>query len=99
MSEAMSSAVRFEDHFGPIEPEAPGESGYSTPIAPLPADPTDRLRHLADHMRRSVVQATTATDVTEKSVRWDSYRTARTEALALLASVAQAGSPPRLHSV
>jgi hypothetical protein len=99
MSEAMSSAVRFEDHFGPIVPEVSTMLQPSASITPLPAEPTGRLEELAGHMRRSVVQATMTTDVTEKGALWESYRRARREALALLAPVPETTNPPRLHSV
>jgi hypothetical protein len=86
MSEALSSALRFEDHFGPIVPEVPASSA-PRPTTPQPSHSAARLRDLAHAMRRNVVQATLATDVTQKVELWASYRTARAEALALAASV------------
>ncbi len=86
MSEALSSALRFEDHFGPIVPEVPASS-EARPTTPQPSHSAARLRDLAQAMRHNVVQATVTTDVAEKVELWGSYRTARAEALALAATV------------
>jgi hypothetical protein len=99
MSEAMSSALRFEDHFGPIVPEVSAPARPSASIASLSAEPAGRLTELARHMRLSVVQATMTTDPAQKIVLWESYRTARREALALLPPAPEGTAPPRLHSV
>jgi hypothetical protein len=98
MSETMSSALRFEDHFGPLVPEAAPSSEPTSPAA-HPSESAARLRDLALAMRYHVVRATMATDVADKVERWASYRTARAEALALAASVSRVQRPPRLHSV
>ena len=76
MSEALSSALRFEDHFGPIVPEVPASS-EARPTTPQPSHSAARLRDLAQAMRHNVVQATVTTDVAEKVELWGSYRTAR----------------------
>jgi hypothetical protein len=52
------------------------------------------LRDLVEQMRRCVVTATTTSDLSAKVELWESYRTARAEALGILAS-----STPRLRSV
>jgi hypothetical protein len=95
----MSSAVRFEDHFGPIVPEVTTTPRPSASITPLPAEPTGRLEELTGHMRLSVVRATMTSDGAEKRALWESYRRARREALALLAPVATPTNAPRLHRV
>jgi hypothetical protein len=96
MSRTMSAVVRFEDHIGPIGPDV------TAPSAPVGADettPSNRLRELADDMRRCVVGATTATDLATKVGLWESYRTARAEALAMVVTVPEAPDPPRLRTV
>jgi hypothetical protein len=96
MSRTMSAAVRVEDHVGPLSPDV------TAPVAPMVAhDATHstRLRELAEHMRRCVVGATTASDLTTKVRLWESYSTARAEALAMVARGTETPNPPRLRSV
>ena len=92
MSRTMSAAVRVEDHVGPLSPDVP---------APVAHDATHstRLRELADQMRRCVVGATTTSDLATKVRLWESYRTARAEALAMVARGTETPNPPRLRSV
>jgi hypothetical protein len=60
----------------------------------------ERRRDLVEHMRRCVIAATTAKERATKVELWDSYRAARTEAIALLAdSVSDGADAPRLRSV
>jgi hypothetical protein len=88
MSGTMSAAVRFEDHFGPMEPRGAGAPEH-----------TARLRDLTQQMRHYVVSAISATDVAVKVELWASYRSARAEALALVESAARAPGARRLHSI
>jgi hypothetical protein len=95
----MSAAVRYEDHFGPIEPL---EAGPARPAAPPTGQGRPhavRLRALVAHMRRSIVEATMTVDVEKKVGLWASYRAARAEALALVASESETRRTSRLHSV
>jgi hypothetical protein len=90
----MSAALRFEDHVGPIVPELTPNPANST-SASAPGHPHGvALRDLVEQMRRCVVTATTTSDLSAKVELWESYRTARSEALGILAS-----SAPRLRSV
>jgi len=94
----MSAAVRYEDHYGPIEPLEARSARRSAPPAqdrPVAA----QLRDLVEHMHLSVVQATMTVDIETKVGLWASYRAARAEALALVASVSEARRTSRLHSV
>jgi hypothetical protein len=92
----MSAMVRIEDHFGPVGPDV---TAPSAPVVAHEATHSNRLRELADQMRRCVVRATTATDLATKMGLWESYRTARAEALAMVATVPETPDPPRLRSV
>jgi hypothetical protein len=98
MSGTMSAAVRYEDHFGPIVPDATPSETATSSGAPT-GEHTTRLRDLAHQMRHCVARATAATDMATKVELWASYRAARAEALALLDSVAESANPRRLHSV
>ena len=98
MSGTMSAAVRYEDHFGPIVPDATPSETATYSAAPN-GEHTTRLHELAHQMRSCVVRATTATDLAMKIELWASYRSARAEALALLDAVAETANPRRLHSV
>jgi hypothetical protein len=99
MSGAMSAAVRFEDHFGPVVPvvtEAPEEpTGPATPGGAR----AESMRALVEQMRVSVAAATKACDMAAKLALWEAYRRARAEAMALLASTSDASNPRRLHSL
>ncbi len=99
MSGTMSSAMRFEDHFGPIVPAVGPASEPATDLATPTTEHASRLRDLVEQMRLSVVTATTAADPAEKVELWESYRAARAEALAVLASHSAAPGPRRLRSV
>jgi hypothetical protein len=82
-----SSTVRFEDHFGPMVVHQVARSqDPSTPTTVLSRRDRSRLGQLVEQMRQSVVHATEVTDRTEKARLWEAYRTARSEALAMLAS-------------
>ena len=94
MSGSMSAALRFEDHFGPIVPAAAPNPANSTSPPARGHEHTVALRDLVERMRRCVVTATTTSDLSAKVELWESYRTARSEALVILAS-----STPRLRSV
>ncbi len=96
MSRTLSAAVRFEDHIVPVAPDVPAPS---VPMVAPETTHSNRLRELADQMRRYVVGATTATDLATKVGLWESYRTARAEALGMVATVPETASPPRLRSV
>jgi hypothetical protein len=96
MSRTMTAAVSLEDHIGPDGPDV------TAPSAPMVAHETphsNRLRELADQMRRCVVAATATTDVATKVGLWESYRTARAEALAMVVTVPETPDPTRLRSV
>ena len=85
MSMTSSTTVTFEDHLGPVVPEVARAQDPSTTPAPLNGRDRTRLGELVEQMRLSVVQATEVTDRTAKAQLWDAYRTARNEALAMLA--------------
>jgi len=60
----------------------------------------ERRRDLVEHMRRCVIKATMVKERATKVELWDSYRAARTEAIALLAdSVSEIADGPLLRSV
>ncbi len=104
MSGSMSAAVRFEDHFGPIVPELVPPPVSSMAVSSTAAPTYGQthaveLRDLVEQMHRSVVAATTAPDRAAKVESWESYRTARAEALGILASTSDTSSTPRLRSV
>jgi hypothetical protein len=98
MSGTMSAAVRYEDHFGPIVPDASLSETETSGAAPA-GEHTARLRELVHQMRHCVVRATAASDMAMKVELWASYRSARAEALALLDAASAAANPRRLHSV
>jgi hypothetical protein len=96
MSGTLSAAVRFEDHFGPVLP------AVTTSLAPAAAPRATRpdgLAELAERMRHCVLGAITATSVAAKVELWESYRTARAEALAMVAAVPEDDDTPRLRTV
>jgi len=94
----MSVAVRYEDHFGPIEPlEARSGPPCATPGQGAPH--TAQLRALVEHMHLAVVEATKTVDVETKVGLWASYRAARAEALAMVVSASDTRRTSRLHSV
>lgn len=95
----MSAAVRYEDHFGPIEPLEARSAQRSAPPVWQGRPHAARLRDLVEHMHLSVVQATMTVDVETKVGLWASYRAARAEALAMVASVSDTRRTSRLHSV
>jgi hypothetical protein len=103
MSMTSSTTVRFEDHFGPVVPEAARAKDPSTPATPLSRTDRTRLGELVEQMRLSVVHATEVTDRAAKAQLWDAYRTARNEALAMLACAADETNTcpptPRLQSL
>ena len=98
MSGTMSAAVRYEDQFEPIVPDATPSETATSSAAPT-GEHTARLRDLAHQMRHCVVRATAASDMAMKGELWASYRSARSEALALRDAVSEAANPRRLHSV
>ncbi len=95
----MSAAVRYEDHFGPIEPLEAGPAQRLTPAGGQDRPHAARLRDLVEQMRLFVVEATMTVDVETKVGLWASYRAARTEALAMVASESETRPASRLHSV
>jgi hypothetical protein len=99
MSSAVSTTVSFEDHLGLTVPDVASSTDQSTRIADLNSGDRSRLGELVDQMRRSVVGATEVTDLAAKSQLWDNYRTARTEALAMVAPPAESLTTSRLRSV
>jgi len=105
MSGTMAAAVRFEDPLGPMAPDAPRTPQPPTPTTPstaaMLAGQADRARigDLVEHMRVSVIEATMATDLATKVERWESYRRARAEALAMLGSASDTPGTPRLRSI
>ena len=99
MSSSASTTVSFEDHFGLTVPGVAGSSEQSTRIADLNSADRSRLGELVDQMRRSVVGATEVTDLEAKSQLWETYRTTRTEALAMVARPAESLTTRRLRSV
>jgi len=111
MSGSMSAAVRFEDHSIPLAPGAPRSPERSTQpqvsahpgpcssTAPLRPRDKARLDALVGLMRRSVIEATLAVDLAAKVELWESYRTARSEAIALIGSASDAPGTHRLRSV
>lgn len=97
MSEALSASVRFEDHFGPIVPD---DVDPSTRRSSPHRQDVERRRDLVEHMRRCVVKATMAKDHATKVELWNSYRAARTEAVALAACpMPDIADAPLLRSV
>ena len=99
MSGTMSAKVRSEDHFGPIVPEGARSPERSTPAVPDNREHATRRHELVEQMRVSVVKATMATDLATKVELWKSYRAARADALAMLASVSDTPNTRRLRSV
>ncbi|MGD0379575.1 MAG: hypothetical protein ABSC30_06275 [Acidimicrobiales bacterium] len=95
----MSAAVRYEDHFGPIEPLEAGSAPTSAPSARRGRPHEAQLHDLVAQMHLSVVRATTTVDIETKVGLWASYRAARARALAMMASVSEADRTSRLHSV
>jgi hypothetical protein len=100
----MSAALRFEDHLGPIVPATAPNPDNSTSPPAHGHEHTAALRDLVEQMRRCVVTATTTPDVASKVDLWESYRTARAEALGILASTSGpsttgTSTTPRLRSV
>jgi len=96
MSGSTSAALRFEDHFGPVVPEVASSPASSTTAPSHGHHHIVALRCLVEHMRHCVVTATATPDLTAKVELWESYRSARAEALSLLASTS---ANPRLRSV
>jgi hypothetical protein len=108
MSETMSAAVRFENRPGATAPGAFRSPERSTPAEPSIPTPSHepqleqrdraRLCELVEQMRRSVVEATVVRERPRKVELWESYRTARAEAIALLGcrpDTPSAGRPRR----
>ena len=107
MSGSMS-ALRFEDHFGPVVPEVAPSPANSTSAPSRAYRHTAALRALAAQMRHCVVTATATPDPAAKAELWESYRSARAQALAMLAStsgiastssIASTSGIPRLRSL
>jgi hypothetical protein len=97
MSSAMSHTVRFEDHFGPKVPGSTPSGDHAPRAALLSAGKGARLRALVVRMRRSVVQATEATELAVKIEWWETYREARTEAIAMLEARTDTSTTPPLR--
>jgi hypothetical protein len=98
MSKTMTSAIASEDHFSHLPPTAGGQPERLTPVS-LGSHDGARLHELVQQMRQSVVTATLATDVAAKIKLWELYRTARTEAIAMVASAdkLRTGHAQRAH--
>jgi hypothetical protein len=99
MTSGVSTTVSFEDHFGLKVPDIACSTEQSTRIAALDSGDGARLGELVEQMRRAVVHATEATDLAAKSRLWEAYRTARTDALAMVAPPAERRTTRRLRSV
>ena len=99
MSGSTSAALSFEDHFGPVVPEVAPNPASSTTAPSHGQHHTVALRDLVAHMRHCVVTATATPDLAAKIELWESYRTARAEALGILASMTGTSSSPQLRSV
>jgi|HubBroStandDraft_1064217.scaffolds.fasta_scaffold499092_1 hypothetical protein len=99
MSRTVSAAVRFEDHFGPVVPPVATSTEATSPSTTRVGDHAPRLHALVEQMRTSVAAATEARDIVAKVAMWESYRSARAEAIALVASTSDSPSARRLHSI
>jgi hypothetical protein len=99
MSGTMSAAVRFEDHFGPVVPPVATSTEATTPSTTQAGEHALRLGVLVEQMRASVAGATEARDIVAKVALWEAYRSARAEAIALVASTSEDPSTRRLHSI
>ena len=99
MSRSMSAAVRFEDHFGPVVPPVATSTEATTQSTTRVGDHAARLHALVEQMRASVAAATVARDNVAKVACWEAYRSARVEAIALVAAASDSPSARRLHSL
>jgi hypothetical protein len=84
-----TTKVRLEDHLGPLVPGVTSPLDRETPTTLFTGEHRSRLNELAEQMRRSVVDAVEATDLAVKTTLWDAYRSARSEALAIVSSASE----------
>ncbi|HVA02976.1 MAG TPA: hypothetical protein VMU64_04435 [Acidimicrobiales bacterium] len=103
MSGSTSAALRFEDHSGPVVLEVAPDPAASSTTAPSNGQHhTVALGALVAQMRHCVVTATATPDLTAKVELWESYRSARAEALSIVTAMSgltSTSANPRLRSV